>query len=45
VGTDKAWLVVIDGKESWFPKSKCSVNMKRKLITVPEWLAVEKELE
>jgi hypothetical protein len=42
--TDKAWLVVMDGKELWFPKSQCSINTKKKIIIIPDWLATEKEL-
>lgn len=43
--TKKAWLVVMDERELWFPKSQCEINVKNKIITVPEWLAIEKELE
>jgi hypothetical protein len=41
--TDKAWLVFDGAREVWLPKSQCERNPD-KTFTMPEWLAVEKEL-
>lgn len=45
--TDKAWLIY-DGKiEQWIPKSQAELDLKsdvRGTLTLPEWLAKEKEL-
>lgn len=40
--TKMAWLIVIDGVETWLPKSQCSRDNLE--FDVPEWLAIEKEL-
>lgn len=44
--TEKAYLVVIDGEEFWFPKSltKIAGSKKESFIEMPKWLAVEKGL-
>jgi hypothetical protein len=42
--TEKAWLLNVEGEESWFPKSKCTIDEKRGVITVPHWLADQKGL-
>lgn len=41
---DKAWLLDIDGDDVWLPKSQCSIDIKRKMIAVPLWLAEDKGL-
>lgn len=43
--TDKAFLLSIDGDKVWIPKSQCEIDKDRKLITIPLWLAEEKEME
>lgn len=50
--TKAAWLIdfgmkedSLDDVEHWLPKSQCSLNREKKLIQVPEWLAIEKEIE
>lgn len=35
---------VIDTIAVWLPKSQIEIDKKRKIITMPEWLATEKEL-
>jgi hypothetical protein len=35
---------VMDTIAVWLPKSQVEVDAKRKVITMPEWLAEEKEL-
>lgn len=45
--TDKAYLVDIgELVPVWLPKSMCEYHKegKNEIITVPEWLAIEKEL-
>ena len=42
--TDKAWLVTIEGSEYWLPKSQCELDSKRKTVSIPKWLARQKEL-
>lgn len=42
--TDKAWLIVTeDKKEVWLPMSQAENNGDG-TFTMPEWLAIEKEL-
>ena len=43
--SELAWLLKMSDDEIWFPKSECELDEHDKLITVPEWLAVEKGLE
>lgn len=50
--TKRAWLIdfgmkedSLDDVEHWLPKSQCSLNRAKKQIQVPEWLAIEKEIE
>lgn len=38
--TPAAWLVIHDGEEYWFPKSKCEWHDPE--MHVPEWLLIEK---
>lgn len=42
--TDKAWCVVVDGVAYWLPKSQVKISHHDATITLPEWLAIEKEL-
>lgn len=42
--TADAWLLEIGGKRIWFPKSRCEMNEKRKLVELPVWLAEKKDL-
>ena len=44
VETEKAYRF-FDGKTSvWVPKSQCEWDPDEKVMTMPEWLAIEKEL-
>ena len=40
--TDQAWLIFDGTKEVWLPKSL--VEFADGEVTLPEWLAIEKEL-
>ena len=40
----KAWLVTIDGKDIWLPKSQCTINKEGCIITIPDWLAANNGL-
>lgn len=42
--TEKAILFVIDGREIWLPKSLCEVDRHDKVVSLPENLAIEKEI-
>jgi hypothetical protein len=42
--TEKAYLFVIDGKDVWLPKSVVQINETDKEVTLPESLAIDKEL-
>ncbi len=50
--TPAAWLLLFDegatvfddSKQEWFPKSRCSLDENASEITIPEWLAIEKDL-
>lgn len=42
--TADAWLLEIDDKRVWFPKSRCQLDDKHKTIEVPQWLAEKKDL-
>ena len=37
-----AWLFMIDGRKVWVPKSQCEYDDG--ILTIPEWLAVEKDI-
>ena len=41
--TDKAIRLVVDGKSAWLPKSQVEDNGDG-TFTMPEWLAIDKEL-
>ena len=40
----KSILFVVDGKDVWLPRSLIEVDRDAETVTLPEWLAVEKEL-
>lgn len=48
--TDLAWLLLLDSSDpwnqtkEWFPRSCCEIDEKEQIISIPEWLAIEKEL-
>lgn len=42
--TPSAWLLQIDGKRVWLPKSQCEFYEDEGVVTMPDWLAIEKEL-
>lgn len=47
--TEKAWLVSDDGEKKnavWIPKSQAEIEPKGKhhILTLPEWLALDKRL-
>lgn len=36
--TDKAWLIeTLDGKKTWYPKSKCQLA-EANILRVPDWI-------
>lgn len=43
--TEAAYLFLFDEEEIWLPKSWIEVDTKAKVITLPEYRAVEKEIE
>lgn len=49
--TTKAWLIEFEmtqdlvSIEHWMPKSQCTIDRAAKEIEVPEWLAIENEIE
>ena len=45
--TKAAWLINDGDRDVWLPKSQCEVEVmddKSCIVTLPEWLALEKEL-
>lgn len=36
--TQRAWLVMIDGREHWLPKSHCELSDDDRRIEIPDWL-------
>ncbi len=45
--TKAAWLVSDGDRDVWLPKSQCELEHGKDMVcivTMPEWLAVEKEL-
>lgn len=44
--TEKAWLVrgLDSGREAWIPKSQAELDLEEDVLTLPEALAIEKEL-
>jgi len=44
--TESAYLVFDGANEVWIPKSQVGfVNLTQQLVTLPEWLVIEKGLE
>ncbi len=43
--TNKAYLVIIENKEYWFPKSQVELDIETLELKVPMWLIEEKGLE
>jgi hypothetical protein len=43
--TEKAWLVDIEGREHWMPKSQCKLSDDWEQIEVPRWLWLQKQAE
>ena len=45
--TKAAWLVNDGDRDVWLPKSQCELELGKDMtcmVTLPEWLAIEKEL-
>ena len=45
--TKAAWLISDGDRDVWLPKSQCELELGKNMVcivTLPEWLAVEKEL-
>lgn len=42
--TDKAYLVVINGVKVWLPKSQCEFDENDAIMSMPESLAIDREL-
>lgn len=45
--TKAAWLVTDGDRDVWLPKSQCELELGKNMtcmVTLPEWLAREKEL-
>lgn len=42
--TDGAWLIEVDGKRHWLPKSECEIDEKRNIMEGPEWLFEKRDL-
>ncbi len=42
--TEKAVLLSIDGKEVWLPRSVIELDTDSKVVTLPEQMALNKEL-
>lgn len=42
--TTNAFLIIIDNKSVWLPKSQIRMYRKKKKVYMPEWLAHDKEL-
>lgn len=40
----KAILFRIDGKDVWLPRAHIEVDAEEKVVTMPEWLAIERDL-
>lgn len=41
---EQAWLVDIDGRELWLPKSQCEIDEDDSTIEVPQWICDEEDL-
>ena len=42
--TEKAYRFKGERNTTWLPKSQCEWNEDESTMTMPEWLAIEKEL-
>jgi len=42
--TEKAYRFVYEDKTVWLPKSQCEWDKDSRTMTMPEWLAIDKEL-
>jgi hypothetical protein len=42
--TEKAWCITVGKVTAWVPKSMVKYNPDDGVFTMPEWLALEKEL-
>lgn len=42
--TEKAWRVFDGARTVWVPKSQCEFDADSGTLTMPEWLAKDKEL-
>lgn len=42
--TERAFRVYDGAKRVWLPKSQCEYDEANRMMTIPEWLAMEKEL-
>lgn len=42
--TDKAWLLIVNGKRVWLAKSQCEFDEDEGIVTMPESQAIDKEL-
>lgn len=43
-GTKKAFYIQVGDKRYWLPRSQCELAGDANVVTMPEWLAIEKEL-
>ena len=43
--TAKAFLVTFGDEEVWLPQSLTEIDESSNTLEIPEWLAIEKELE
>lgn len=44
IETEKAWRFFDGTRTVWLPKSQCQWDEDDKVMTMPEWLAKDKEL-
>jgi len=42
--TEKAFLIIIDGREIWLPKSETRMYEKNKKVYIPDWIALKNGL-
>lgn len=40
----EAWLLEIEFREVWLPKSQCEIDEENSTILVPKWLCDEEDL-
>ena len=38
---DKSWCFYDGSVKVWLPKSRCKWNPDEKIMTIPEWIAIE----